>query len=86
MSSAKLPDRTRFAGSVATSAMMLKKGIEHYGFCVTDTVRMLTESPATMMGMTDRGRIERGLLADLVVFDKKLEICTVIKNGQIVTE
>lgn len=83
---AKLPDRTRFAGSVATSAMMLKKGIEHYGFCVTDTVRMLTESPASMMGMTDRGRIERGLLADLVVFDKKLDICTVIKNGQIVTE
>lgn len=79
---AKLPDRTRFAGSVATGAMMLEKGVNHFGFSITDTVKMLTSTPARIMGMNDRGSLETGLLADLVVFDKNLKIHTVFKKGK----
>ena len=78
---AKLPDRTRFAGSVATGAMMLEKGVNYYGFSVLDTVKMLTSSPASIMGITDRGCIKNGLLADMVIFDKNLKIDKVIKSG-----
>lgn len=79
---AKLPDRSRFAGSVATSAMMLDRAVNHYGFSVTDAVKMLSSSPAKIMGMTDRGKIENNLLADLVVFDERLKIVDVIKSGK----
>ena len=30
---------------------------------------MLTSRPAQVMGITDRGRLEEGLAADLVIFD-----------------
>lgn len=81
---AMLPDKTRFAGSVATGAIMLKKGVNHYGFSVLDTVKMLTSTPAKIMKMNDRGNIKNGLLADMVVFDENLEIKIVIKKGKIV--
>jgi len=34
-----------------------------------DAIRSMTALPAEVFGMTDRGRIESGLVADLVVFD-----------------
>ena len=80
---AKLPDRTRFAGSVATGAMMLDKIVNYFGFSLTDAVKLLSSSPAKIMGMTDRGKIENNLLADLVVFDNSLKIRSVIKAGKV---
>ena len=80
---AKLPDRTRFAGSVATGAMMLERLVNHFGFSIIDAVKLLTSSPAKIMGMTDRGKIENNLLADFVVFDGSLTIHSVIKSGKI---
>ena len=80
---AKLPDRSFFAGSVATGAMMLDKIVNHYGFNVVDAIKLLASSPAKIMGMTDRGKIEKNLLADFVVFDDGLKIHSVIKAGKI---
>lgn len=79
---AKLPDRTRFAGSVATGAMMLERLVNYFGFSVVDSVKLLTSSPAKIMGMDDRGKIENNLLADMVIFDEKLKIVDVIKSGE----
>ena len=62
---------------------MLEKGVKHYGFSILDTVKMLTLTPAKIMGMSDRGRIKDKLLADLVVFDDDLKLHTVIKNGKV---
>ena len=80
---AKLPDRTRFAGSVATGAMMLERLVNYVGFSVVEAVKLLTTSPAKIMDMKDRGRIENDLLADFVVFDDSLKIHSVIKSGKI---
>lgn len=79
---AKLPDRTRFAGSVATSAMMLERLVNYFEFSVVDAVKLLSSSPAKIMGMDDRGRIANGLLADFVVFDDELKVLDVIKSGK----
>ncbi len=79
---AKLPDRSSFAGSIATGAMLLKRGVEHYGFSLVDTVYMLTSSPAGIMGLSDRGKIEKGLRADLAIFDSNLKIQKVFINGK----
>ncbi|MBO5069068.1 MAG: N-acetylglucosamine-6-phosphate deacetylase [Roseburia sp.] len=81
---AKLPDRSSFAGSVATSSMLLEKGITHYGLSIPDTVKMLTETPAKILGLKDKGRIKEGYIADIVLFNEKFEVCDVILNGEMV--
>ena len=42
---------------------------EHGGMDVATAVRKLTDVPARLYGLTDRGRIAEGAFADLVVFD-----------------
>jgi N-acetylglucosamine-6-phosphate deacetylase len=37
-----------------------------------------------MLGMSDRGRIEKGMVADLVVLDADLQPRTTIVGGQVV--
>ena len=81
---AKLPDRSSFAGSVATTGMLLKKGITHYGLSILDTVKMLTETPAKILGLKDTGKLEEGYAADIVLFNKEFEVCDVILNGKII--
>jgi N-acyl-D-aspartate/D-glutamate deacylase len=36
---------------------------------IEDAIRKITAEPARRLGLTDRGRLEPGLAADLVVFD-----------------
>ncbi len=42
---------------------------EHEALTLADAVRQLTDVPARLYGLADRGRIEPGRCADLVVFD-----------------
>lgn len=81
---AKLPDRSSFAGSIATSNKLLENGIKHYGFSVEDTVKMLTETPARILGLEKKGLIKTGYIADIVIFDKELQIKDVVLNGKII--
>ena len=79
---AKLPDRSVFAGSIATAAMLLEKGVNHYGFSIADTVKMITETPASILGLADRGIIKEGCRGDIVIFDNSLEITNVLLEGK----
>lgn len=79
---AKLPDRTSFAGSVATGDRLLRTFVELTEATLSDISVMLSETPARVMGYTDRGRIEEGFRADLVVTDSELNIETVFLNGE----
>lgn len=81
---AKLPDRSSFAGSVATSSMLLKKGITHYRLSIQDTVKMLTETPAKILGIEDKGKLKEGYIADIVLFNKEFEVSDVVLNGVII--
>ncbi len=79
---AKLPDRSSFAGSIATAATLLEKGVNHYGFSIADTVKMISETPASILGLNDRGVIKSGYRADIVVFDSGLNIHKVLIKGK----
>ena len=78
---AKLPDRSAFAGSVATADRLLRTALEA-GIPLHDAVRMMSLTPARVMGLdSELGSIAAGKQADLVVFDDAIEIQNVMKRG-----
>jgi N-acetylglucosamine-6-phosphate deacetylase len=80
---AKLPDRSAFAGSVATTDRLVRTAITLGGFSLEDAVRMMTLTPARIMHIDDRkGAIRCGADADLVIFDKDITIQRTIINGK----
>ena len=54
--------------------MLLERGVNHYGLKLTDTVKMLTETPARILGVDNIGKIANSFKADIVIFNKKFEI------------
>ena len=81
---AKLPDRSTFAGSIATSSMLLERGVNHYGLTLADTVKMITETPAKILGVENKGKIQNSFIADITIFDENYKIEKVILNGKII--
>jgi N-acetylglucosamine-6-phosphate deacetylase len=82
---AKLPDRTAFAGSVATTDRLVRNMINMAGVSLIDSVRMMTTTPAKIMKVDDRkGSLIAGKDADIVLFDKDINIQMSIVNGNIV--
>ena len=81
---AKLPDRSSFAGSIATTQMLLERAVNHYGFSIVESVKMMTSSPADVLRLHDRGKLRPGAKADIVIFSSEFKIKNVILNGNIV--
>ncbi len=65
---AKLTDRSAFAGSIATTDILLKTAVGA-GVSIPDAVRMLTETPAKALNLNGFGRIATGYNAVFTVFD-----------------
>ncbi|MDK2880222.1 MAG: N-acetylglucosamine-6-phosphate deacetylase [Thermoanaerobacteraceae bacterium] len=81
---AKLPDRSAFAGSVATTDRLVKTMVEIAGVPLIDAVRMMTSTPARIIGVADRkGALVPGKDADIIVFDERINIKTVITRGTV---
>ncbi|HTJ11305.1 MAG TPA: N-acetylglucosamine-6-phosphate deacetylase [Dinghuibacter sp.] len=78
-----LPDRSAFAGSVATADRLVRTVIQEAGIPLMDAVRMITATPAEIMGV-DKGRIRPGSDADLVIFDENIDIRYTIIGGRII--
>lgn len=74
---AKLLDRSAFAGSIATSDILLKTAVKA-GCSVADAVKMMTETPAAVMGLTTKGKIDAGYDAQFTVFDENLDIVDIV--------
>jgi N-acetylglucosamine-6-phosphate deacetylase len=82
---AKLPDRTSFAGSVATADRLVRNMINLAGIPLTDAVQMITSTPARIMGVSNKkGSLARGKDADIVIFDDNINIQATIIKGNIV--
>ena len=72
---AKLPDRSAFAGSVATADRLIRTMMELADVSLVDAVRMMTRTPARIMKVDDQiGSLEKRMNADLIVFDKRINI------------
>ena len=81
---AKMPDRKAFAGSVATADRLLRTMVNLAEVPLCDAVKMLTETPARIQGLTDRGTLDIGKRADIVLFDDDLQIIRTVIGGRTV--
>lgn len=55
----------------AYTTTVLEMGVRKHGVIgLEEAVRLMTDRPARYMGLIDRGRLERGYHADIVVFDE----------------
>lgn len=81
---AKLPDRTSFAGSVATTNRLVRTMIQMADVPLVEAVRMMTLTPARIMKIDQhKGSITIGKDADVVLFDNDINIKTAIVKGEI---
>jgi N-acetylglucosamine-6-phosphate deacetylase len=82
---AKLPDRSSFAGSVATTDRLVRTMITMADVSVLDAVRMATKTPANILGIQDRkGSLVPGKDADIVIFNDDIQIQMTMVNGLVV--
>ena len=79
---AKLLDRQSFAGSTATADRLYRTMAEAIGRDMPALSRMASLTPATVMGLADRGEIKEGKRADLLVLDENLEIKKIVYGGK----
>ncbi len=76
----RLTDRSAFCGSIATGDRLVRTCIRA-GLSVVDSVYMAAATPARILGL-NKGRIEVGRDADLVVFDEDINIQNVYIQGE----
>ena len=77
----KLPDRSAFAGSIATADRLVRVLTRDCGVSLPEAVKMLTSVPARLLNL-NAGIIGEGKLADLVVFDDDIQIHCAFVGGQ----
>lgn len=79
----KLADRSALAGSIATMDRLIRTTVNMAGIPLEDAARMASETPARIMGVYDRkGSIQKGKDADIIIFDKDLNLTNVIAMGK----
>jgi N-acetylglucosamine-6-phosphate deacetylase len=82
---AKLPDRTAFAGSIATADRLVKSMINLAEVSLEDAIKMISATPARIMGVLDKkGTLTVGKDADIIIFDKNINVSMTMINGKII--
>ena len=69
------------AGSNLALDQAVRNLIAFTGCTAIDAIRCATTNPADALGLADRGRIEVGALADLVLFDRDLRPVHTVVGG-----
>ena len=73
----------RLAGSVLTMLDAVANLSEWAEIPFADAVPCATSTPATLLGLEDRGRIETRLRADVTVLDQTQRVVLTLVDGQI---
>lgn len=77
-----LTEDGHLAGSTTNLFDCVRTAIS-FGIPEEDAVRMASEVPAAMMGLTDRGRIAPAMVADLIAVDEDFRLRAVITAGEV---
>jgi len=82
---AKLSDGSAFAGSVVTMNLCVRNMINLVGLSMQDAIKMASLNPAKVIGIDEKkGSLVEGKDADLVIFDKEINILTTVVKGKVV--
>ena len=81
----KMADHSALAGSLATMDVLVRTMVKKANIPLEDAVRMASETPARLIGVSDRkGALAKGKDADIVILDKELNVRCVWSMGKIV--
>lgn len=81
----KLSDRSALAGSASVLSDCVRNMYKVVGVPLYSAVRMASLTPAEILGFSKtKGQIKKGCDADLILFDDKINIKSVITNGTVV--
>ncbi len=84
---AKLPDRSSFAGSVATADRLIRTMISMGGVPLAEAVKMMSATPARILELSGKkGELVAGKDADIIIFDDNINIVMTMVQGRIVYE
>ena len=78
---ARMPDG-RLAGSVISMLDAVRVMVQRAGASVGEAALLAATNPARVLGLGDRGRIETGAIADLIVLGHGLELKAVFIGGR----
>jgi N-acetylglucosamine-6-phosphate deacetylase len=82
---AKLPDRSSFAGSVATCDRLVRTMINMADVPLLEAVKMASQTPANILGIgASKGSLISGKDADIVIFDSNINVSTTIVQGRVI--
>jgi len=77
-----LADFSSFAGSVATTDRLVRVMYKDAGIPLCECIKMMCETPARVMQLPDRGKLQEGYVADLVFFDDNINVKKVVLQGR----
>lgn len=83
---AKQPDRSAFAGSVATTDRLVRNMRDLAGAPLVDAVKMMTLTPARLVNLRQKGMLAPGMDADFTIFDEDIRVSCTISRGETVYE
>ena len=78
---ARLAGSSQLAGSVLTMDVAFRRAVREIGLTMPQAVHAASGLPAELLGLTDRGAIEVGRRADLLVLDEELNVTAVLTGG-----
>ena len=81
---AKLPDRTAFAGSVATADRLVRNMVQLAELPLTEAVKMAATTPARIFGLAGIGELKAGYDADILIFNDNIDIEKTFVKGNCV--
>ena len=81
----RLADRSALAGSVATLSDCVRNMYKTIGVPLYNAVKMASLTPASVIGYgNNKGKIEKGFDADLILFDENINVKSVMTNGNLI--
>jgi N-acetylglucosamine-6-phosphate deacetylase len=84
---AKLPDRTAFAGSVATTNRLVRVMWKQAGIPLPDVIEMMSGTPARIAHVDGKkGSLIVGKDADIVIFDDEVDVKYVFREGEMMVK
>ncbi|MDE1242816.1 N-acetylglucosamine-6-phosphate deacetylase [Vibrio aestuarianus] len=70
-------------GSALTMIEAVQNTVEHVGIALDEALRMATLYPAKAIGVDNKlGRVKKGMVANLTVFDRDFNVQATVVNGQ----